>query len=772
MTMNPKDLHDIGLNCLEAHAPFCVAACPVHVDVKGLAEAVKNGDFVQGLEILRHNACWPGIIGYLCEHPCQKKCKRNELEESVQISKLERACVDYAYDSMKKESYSPSKKHKIAIVGSGLSGLTVALTLAKRGFQVTIFEAGSKIGGRLWDIPQEKLPQSVLEKDLSLLTDAGVKILLNITVGTDITLEELTKEFNAVYLGIGQKGKGNIALEKYDPVTLRTSNPAIFVGGSILGEEIENSPVLLVASGQKAALSIERSLQKVSLTANRKNEGAYDTKLYTNVEWYEKKPAVLAGNGTTYTREEAIEEANRCIQCRCVECMRGCTYLKVFDEYPGSCIKSVVKNVNIMSGWGVRYANKFINSCNVCGLCKEMCPVDIDMGFINREARRLMWEMEYLSPALHDFPLRDMEFSNGVESALLKHQPGFEESKYLFFPGCQFSASLPETVKKAYRFLTERLEGGVGLMIQCCGLPADWAGRQELSQEIWDDIVNKWEQMGKPVVISGCPGCYRTFKESMPQIELKIISEVLLELELPNIQLGNNMVFSFHDPCTSRYEKIVQDSTRALARKLGAKIEELPYSRERTQCCGYGGLQYHLNPELTEKVVRARTEKHPNPYLTSCSNCRDFFQKYGKDTTHILELIWGKEQATKGKEYSILDFQERRDNRRHLKTSLLQEFWKEDNSVNERGYKKLKLMISEELRKKMHDQCILEEDLQMVIDFAEKNNQKMLSPETGHFVAGKRYNIITYWVEYTKENDYFVVHNCYSHRMQVLSKSI
>jgi len=747
----------------------------VHVNAKDLAAAVQKGDFAKGLQILQQSAYWPGIMSYLCDHPCQQKCKRCELEEPIQISKLERACVDFAYDAMPKTRYQPTRKHKIAVVGSGLSGITVALYLVQKGYRVTIFEAADQIGGRLRKLPESKLPKAVLERDLELLSAAGVEIITNVTVGEDIPLEKLTSEFDAVYLGIGEKGKGNLPIGEYDSTSLRTANPKVFVGGSLLGETTKNSAVLLVASGQRAAISIDRMLQKVSLTANRKTEGAYETKLHTSIEGYARQPAVLPSKGATYTKEEAVREAERCIQCRCLECMRGCTYLKAFDKYPGDCIKSVVKNINIMTGWGVRRANNLINSCNICGLCKEMCPMDIDMGFVNREARRLMWEMNNLPAAFYDFPLRDMEFSNQAESAILKHQPGFTTSKYLFFPGCQTFASMPETIKKVYRFLTENLEGGVGLMLQCCGVPADWAGRQELAQAVWDDIIQKWEQMGKPVVIAGCPGCYRTFKESMPQIELKMLSEILLTLPLPKpaLQTGDKQ-FAFHDPCSTRHARVVQDSTRELVRKLGVNFAELPYNRERTQCCGYGGLQYHMNPELTAEVVRARTAQNPNPYLTSCTNCRDFFQTYGKETTHILELIWGPEEAVtkRGKEYSIMNFQARRDNRRRLKAEMLKEFWQEDNAENERGYRKVKLIISEALQKKMDEQCILKDDLQQLIDFAEKNNQKMLVRETGHFVAGKRFGIITYWVEYTKEDDHYVVHNCYSHRMKVLSNSL
>lgn len=768
MAMNSKDLHDIGKPCLEAHAPACIASCPMHVDAKGLIGAVSEGDFAKGFEILKNRVTFASVIGRICDHPCEKKCKRSELEENIEIHKLERACAEYGSKDTEVIPVPRKKKQKVAIVGSGLSSITAASFLVNKGYFVTLFEAKNVLGGRLREIPEDILPRDILDKELSILSRLGVKIILNVTIGKNITINGLTDEFDAVYLGVGEHS--GLTVAKTNPQYFTTDNPKVFAGGSFVSENAKKSPIYSMASGKSAAVSIERFFQKVSITANRKNEGVYDTKLYTNLEWYDKKGRIIPENKINYTKEEAIEEAKRCIQCRCVECMKGCTYLKHFNQYPGDSIKSVVKNVNIMPGWGVRYANDFINSCTTCGLCKEMCPVDIDMGFVNREARRLMWEMNYMPPALHDLPLRDMEFAQGQQAAILKHQPGHNSSKFLFFPGCQMTASMPQTVKKTYEFLTANLKGGVGLMLDCCGAPADWAGRQDLSKEIWDEIIAKWGRMGKPTVILGCPGCYKIFKENMPEIEIKIISEVLLTLPLP--EKTTDKAFAFHDPCTSRYEKVVQDSARELAVKLGASIEELDFNRERSQCCGYGGLSYHLNPKLSHKFIDDRINKTLRPYLTSCSNCRDFFRKHDKDTTHVLELLWGEEHAITGKDYSLIDFSERRDNRRKLKAELLAELWGEDNSMNEMDYKKIKLIISEELQKKMHDQCILEDDLQEVIDFAEKNNRKMLSPETGHFVTGRRQKIITYWVEYTKEGDAYVIKNCYSHRMKVLTDTI
>lgn len=769
MTLDSKGIHDIGQPCLEANAPYCVAACPLHVKAKDMVTAVSNGNFAEGLKVFQSTAVFAGIMAYICDHPCENKCKRRELDDSINISLIEKACADYAYDTLIKADYKITKKQKIAVVGSGLSSLTVAMLLAKKGYSITIFEADQKPGGKLNDYPEEVLPKKVLLAELSLIKQPAIEIKYGVTVGQDITLESLLESFDLVYLGAG--ADSNLKAGNYNPATLVTDNPRIIVGGGMLGQEVASSPALTFASAQTAALSIERTIQKVSVSANRKNENAYDSKLYTNLEWYKKQGEILPANKHSYSKEEAVAEATRCLKCRCVECMRGCDYLSHYDQYPGDCIKSVVKNVIIMQGWGVRIANDFINSCNLCGLCKEMCPVDIDMGFVNREARRLMWEEENMPATLHDYPLRDMEFALSEQAAVFKHQPGFTSSRYLFFPGCQMAGSMPQTLTKTYRLLTEQLAGGVGLLISCCGAPADWAGRQEVTAEIWQDIREKWLQTNKPQIIVACPGCHKILKEALPEADLKFITETLLELDLPKAS-AMPAEFAFHDPCTTRYEKEIQDSARQLAINTGAGLHELEFNHNRAKCCGYGGLQYHINPDLTGEIIKKRIAQSPLPYLTSCSNCRDFFLKYDKDSYHVLELIFGKERAISGELYSLTDFSERRDNRRELKRRLLQELWQEDASMTVPDYKSIKLIINDEIREKMHDQHILIDDLQEVIYFAEKNNRKMLSPETGYFVTGKRLKIITYWVEYVTEGDSYVIKNCYSHRMQVLTDTI
>ena len=96
-----------------------------------------------------------------------------------------------------------------------------------------------------------------------------------------------------------------------------------------------------------------------------------------------------------------------------------------------------------------------------------------------------------MPPSAHDFALRDMAFSTGEKFALVRHEPGTTGSEYLFFPGCQLAGSAPEQVEAVYGYLRDRLSGGVGLALGCCGAPADWAGREALCREVIDDLIKE-----------------------------------------------------------------------------------------------------------------------------------------------------------------------------------------------------------------------------------------------------------------------------------------
>jgi glutamate synthase (NADPH/NADH) small chain len=449
-----------------------------------------------------------------------------------------------------------------------------------------------------------------------------------------------------------------------------------------------------------------------------------------------------------------------------MECVKVCEFLADFKGYPKKYIRQIYNNLSIVMGQ--RHGNKLVNSCSICGLCKEVCPEDLHMGEICKAARETMVRQGKMPPSAHEFALRDMAFSNSEKCALKRHQPERNSSTFLFFPGCQLSASSPGNVKQTYSYLMERLQGGVGLMLRCCGAPADWAGRKEAFSDALSEFEAQWEEMGRPELIVACSTCYSVFKAHLPHMKMQSLWKVMDTLGLPDSARMEPMAIAVHDPCTSRHESHIHESVRNILGRLGYEIHELPLSRDRTECCGFGGLMYFANREVAEKVIQRRIAESPHDYLAYCAMCRDHFSSKGKPTWHLLDLIFGPGDRDKATQRGP-DYSSRRENRARLKNSLLKELW-DEKVVAGQGRETKQLHIPKVVLELMEQRMILIEDVRQVLDWAEETGFKLVNRQSGHFLAHYTPATVTYWVEYSPADNGFTIHNAYSHRMQIVEE--
>ncbi len=810
--MDQKQLRELENRCIQEHAPVCTATCPIHVDARGMLTEASKGDFAAGLKLLRKALPFPGIISHICDQPCRPGCKRGEAGDPIQIAAIERACVAWG-GPVEPVTALLRKPRRVAVVGGGLSGLTVAYDLARKGYEVVVYEATDRLGGQAWEYVPERLPEAILQNDLEALKTLGVELLTNTPVGKvghnghRPPLSLLCDEYEVVYLGIGVSSSETYDLSldadgriQINPQTLMTSKDGVFAGGRMLqvargrypltsarqesqvvaAEHLRDdpapapaySPILSILDGRRAATSIDRYLQRVSLTAARINEGPYTTRLYTNTKGIQPLPEVRpARPAEGYTQEEAIREAQRCIQCECMECVKNCVYLEHYGGYPKKYIREIYNNLSIVMG--TRYSNKLINSCSLCGLCGELCPEDLDMGAVCQEARQLMVQQKRMPPSAHDFALRDMAFSNSQQFALARHQPGKTASALVFFPGCQLSASAPEHVERVYNDLCQAYAGrlpegsGVGLALRCCGALAEWAGRQDLFAAAQAEFRAEYERLGRPRLILACSSCYRVFKTHYPEIEIVSLWEILAAEGLSsNLQRpAQSAPWAVHDPCATRYEAGIQDSVRQILAQAGAPAVELPLNRDRTECCGYGGGMWLAHPELADQVVRRRIEANPASYITYCAMCRDFFVRQGKPTLHLLDLLYAGDMTEAARRPGP-GYSQRHANRAGLKRRLLKTLWSEamDEPTSSAG---IQLLIPPEIQEILEKRLILVEDLRQVIETAEKTGGRLLNRQTGHYLASQKLGSVTYWVEYTPQQVAYQVHNAYSHRMEI-----
>ena len=774
--MDLQQLHAMEAKCTQENLPRCTAACPLHVDARAMIAAVRKGDFSAGYDLFAQMAPFPGIISRVCDHPCQEACKRAEVGDGIAIKALEQACRDFNTKPRLKHNRLPDKDKKVAVVGAGISGLTAAFNLARKGYRLTVFDDGNEFGGRLLKIPAAQLPRQIIADDFELLTNLGVQAKFGVTVGNhadaDILFNDLVTEFDAVYLGPGQIKAADLALELetnkdgcigIDPVTFGTSNPKVFAGGSYRQDTGKLSLIKSVADGQSAAISIDRLLLGVSLTFSRANEGPLPTRLFTSTAGIEPQPVVaMADPGQGYTREEATAEAERCLDCQCMECVKLCEYMKHYRAYPLSYARQIYKNMTSV----VRKSNQMINSCSLCRLCEEVCQDDFSMADICREARETMVSTGKMPPSAFGFALQDLAYSNSDMFAMARHEPGFSQSAVMFYPGCQLSGSAPGQVIKTYNYLREKIKDGVGLMLGCCGAPADWAGEKEKFSNTIQSIQSEWERMGKPQVILGCPTCFMIFKNNLPDIPAEFLWTFIDRLGLPAVQSTESYTLAVHDSCTTRYEREIHDSVRRILRQLGHSVEELKTSRELTECCGFGGLMQISNKDLARKVVDWRIGESDKDYVTYCAMCRDNFANRGKKTYHLLDLIFGDKTGEITARPPV-GYSQRHEDRARLKTTVLREIWGEavqDNAAL------VTLVISDEVRSLMEDSLILVADLQQVVEYAERTGDKFKNGTNGHFLAAYKPAYVTYWTEYSAGENGFVIHDTYSHRMEIINK--
>ncbi|MEG0178484.1 MAG: NADPH-dependent glutamate synthase [Oscillospiraceae bacterium] len=194
--------------CLNCKTKPCVSGCPVGIDIPGFIAYVANGDIEGAYEVLSSQSALPAVCGRVCpqENQCEGKCVRAIKGEAVGVGRLERFVADYHREHSTAAPVQPeSNGHKVAVIGSGPSGLTCAGELAKKGYKVTVYEALHTAGGVLvYGIPEFRLPKAIVQKEIDGLKDIGVDIETNMVIGKILTIDELFEMGNeAVFIGSG-----------------------------------------------------------------------------------------------------------------------------------------------------------------------------------------------------------------------------------------------------------------------------------------------------------------------------------------------------------------------------------------------------------------------------------------------------------------------------------------------------------------------------------------------------------------------------------------
>lgn len=261
--------------CLHCKIPKCVEGCPVNIMIPEFIAAIKEGKIEDAYNIISKTSSLPAICGRVCpqEKQCEAKCVRGIKGDSIAIGSLERYVAD---EAIKNNFKSVAKKKKngkrVAIVGSGPSGLTCAGDLAKEGFDVTIFEVLHKAGGVLtYGIPEFRLPKSVVDNQVESLKQLGVRVKTNVPIGNAISLEDLSNEYDAVYVASGAGLPKFMGIEGEDADGVFSANE-ILTRINLMGAfkdkaktPIKEAKVAYVIGGGNVAMDSVRSLKRLGV---------------------------------------------------------------------------------------------------------------------------------------------------------------------------------------------------------------------------------------------------------------------------------------------------------------------------------------------------------------------------------------------------------------------------------------------------------------------------------------------------------------------------
>ena len=743
--ISKDEMESMLARCVYEQPPFCSAACPLKLDVRALLKAAAEGSFKKALQLYEKIAPFPLILSQGCEAPCEGKCRLGECGEGLAIREIERAVARFGEQSRLGGVFRTSKRQKVAVFGSGLFALLLAGELEKKAYPVTAF----------CEEPDEesylRTAAPFLDGDcfaLELKRLRGKEIRFVCGCRLDAALYEQQKPAFDV-LCASDEVRSKLFPESVPIPELMICEDERLVSGPTEG-------VLDAAFGaKKAALTVDRLAQKLDPRNTRGQEGATESRLYTDLSDAKALCRVAVPEGG-YSKEQAMEEAGRCIQCHCEECLKSCAYLKHYKKHPGLLAREIYNNTQIIMG--DHQLNKPMNACSLCGQCTAVCPNGFDMARVCHLARQNMVSTDKMPLAPHEFALLDMLFSNG-DAFLARPQPGFTSCRYVFFPGCQAVAIAPDTVRAAYEDLCARLDGGVALMLGCCGAIADWAGRTEMARQAHELLDRELARLGDPIVIAGCPSCAKELREHGVR-ELRGIWEVLEEIGLPEGVRRLERPMALHDSCGARGDAATQASIRRLAEALGVRLTDTPYDRDRSPCCGYGGLTAYANREVAGEMTEKCLERSDEPYLSYCMACRDRFARQGRESRHLLELVYGTDAGAPP------DISEKRWNRLTLKRSLLRELWGEESMEEKLDFE---LNYTAEARQMMDDRMILTDDVIAVLrDFRE--NGEAIQDEDGLLAARRRVGNATFWVKFTRTDGGFLVHRAWSHRMNVVKR--
>ena len=250
-------LHHRCLAGLQNAVP-CVALCPAGVDIPGYMALVGEGRNADAVRLIRKDNPFPTACAYICEHPCEARCRRNMIDDAINIRGLKRYAVDHAGD-VPQPACAESTGKTVAVVGGGPSGLSCAYYLALMGHKVTIYEERKKLGGMLrYGIPNYRFPREKLDAEIESILSLGIEAHTDVTVGKDIWVEKLQQEYDCVYIAIGAHQDKKVGIPGEDSRNVMSAVSLLRAIGDNHMPNFKGKNVVVIGGGN-VAMDVTRS---------------------------------------------------------------------------------------------------------------------------------------------------------------------------------------------------------------------------------------------------------------------------------------------------------------------------------------------------------------------------------------------------------------------------------------------------------------------------------------------------------------------------------
>ena len=320
MDQSKKGFYESFANeCLQGKKASCVCACPFNMDIPSFNKMIQIKSYSGAYRSFREQVVFPEIVAKLCPAPCMNKCVYKD--EPLNMPLLEKICCEQMKNKKPNRYNMPKKPYRIAIIGAGLAGLTCALKLGMKSYDVVVYEKSDRIGGHLYDV----LPE---EEFMPCIENQFMYTKYELVTGKEIKdLSEI--QADAVFVATGEGGNDFGLTEGMHRPSLSSTTDSMFIGGRVIGSDDMEA----IFDGMIASFSIERYIQIKKMGGLPESFHVSDCEIPVPAKALrEQPPQIKPASPEGYTPEESVEESSRCLDCRCTGCYEHCELMQYHKQ--------------------------------------------------------------------------------------------------------------------------------------------------------------------------------------------------------------------------------------------------------------------------------------------------------------------------------------------------------------------------------------------------------------------------------------------------------